>query len=264
MRTSPERLLMPLTRLFSGQRGHELGGGVAAVEQVADVRLGAAQRLERGHALQRLAARDVEDDRVPGGGGDRVRVLLQAPTAEVGPGVLWRVGDRPRDVLLVEQALDPAGGRPACCTGRGRPGRRSTAGRRAAAWGGSSRGRPCSGSRRSAAAWSPSRASPASCIGSSASVASTDSQRSSTSAVRSSTSRAEPVLGVLAGQFHVLHLDLDRGELPAVAQRDQVTAGRVVRDRAKLGDGAVDREVGAAGTCPRSSTAPARSMPSLR
>ncbi len=54
----------------------------------------------------------------------------------------------------------------------------------------------------------------------------------------------EAFLGVLAGELHVFHLDLDGGELPAVSQLDQMAAGRVVRDRAQLGDGTVDAQVG--------------------
>src|SRR5580658_7817633 len=38
--------------VLAGQGGDQFGGGAAAVEQVAHVRLGTAQRLERGHALQ--------------------------------------------------------------------------------------------------------------------------------------------------------------------------------------------------------------------
>src|SRR5579859_8294383 len=71
---------------------------------------GAAERLESRHALEGLAARDVEDDRIPGRRGDRVRVLLQAAAPEIRPRVLRRAGDRGADVPLVEQALDPPGG----------------------------------------------------------------------------------------------------------------------------------------------------------
>ena len=54
------------------------------------MRLGPAERLQGRHPLQRLPAWYVEDHRVPGGGGYRLRVLLQAAAAEVGPGVFRR------------------------------------------------------------------------------------------------------------------------------------------------------------------------------
>src|SRR3984957_16951941 len=41
--------------LLLGKGGDQLGGGLAAVEQAADVRLGAAQGLERGDPLERVA-----------------------------------------------------------------------------------------------------------------------------------------------------------------------------------------------------------------
>ena len=76
--------------ILTGQGGDQLGGAAAAVEQLAHVRPGAAQRLERGDALQRLSPGDVEDHRIPRGGRHRLRVLPQAAAAEVGPGVFRR------------------------------------------------------------------------------------------------------------------------------------------------------------------------------
>src|SRR6202167_3300504 len=77
--------------LLARQRGDELRGTAAAVKQVTHVRLGPAQGLERGDTLQGLAAGDVEDHRIPGGGRHGLRVLPQAAAAEIGPGVLGRV-----------------------------------------------------------------------------------------------------------------------------------------------------------------------------
>src|SRR5215217_7462120 len=85
-----------------------LGGG-AGVEDGCGVGGGAPGRLEHGDPLEGLAA-DVEDDRVPAGGGDLGGVAGQAPAAEVGPGVLGGLGHRPGDLLLGDQPLDPAGG----------------------------------------------------------------------------------------------------------------------------------------------------------
>src|ERR1700722_14663775 len=78
---------------WAGGGGAELGSAPAAVEQAAHVGLGPAERLQGRYPLQRLPAGNVEDHRVPGGGSDRLRVLLQAAAAEVGPGVFRRGGD---------------------------------------------------------------------------------------------------------------------------------------------------------------------------
>lgn len=48
---------------------------------------------------------------------------------------------------------------------------------------------------------------------------------------------------VLAGLFEVFHLQLDGGELAAVAHRDLVAAGGVVGDGAQGLDGVVDGQV---------------------
>src|SRR5262249_38864041 len=71
----------------SGERGDQVGGGAAAVDQLAHVRPGAPEGFQGRHALQRIVAGDVKDHRVPRGGGHGIRVLLQAPPAEVGPRV---------------------------------------------------------------------------------------------------------------------------------------------------------------------------------
>src|SRR5579862_9812233 len=96
--------------VLAGQRGDQLGRIAAAIQQVADVGLGAAQWLESGHTLQRLTAGDVEDHRVPGGGGYRLWVLAQAAAAEIGPGVLRRVVDGPLHGGVVGQPDHPAPG----------------------------------------------------------------------------------------------------------------------------------------------------------
>ena len=88
------------------RRGDQLGRGPAAVQQFAHVRLGAAQQLQGGDALQRLPAGDVEDDGVPGGGGHRLGILAQAAAAEVSPGVVRRVLDGP----LLEYDDERSGG----------------------------------------------------------------------------------------------------------------------------------------------------------
>ena len=130
---------------------------------------------------------DVEDDRVPGRGGDRVGVLAQAPAAEVGPGVVRRLGRSPGSPRssVTSRFIRPA--RPAGCTGPCPGARRRTAGRPAAAGGGPGQPVPVpvAVEQPSLATQSSSRAVSS---GSSASRASTDSQRSSTSAVSSSAS----------------------------------------------------------------------------
>src|SRR5215831_20282029 len=68
---------------LAGQRRDQLGGGPGPVDQVAHVGAGAPQRLQRRHPLQRVVARDVEDHRVPGGRGHRIRVFLQAAAPEI-------------------------------------------------------------------------------------------------------------------------------------------------------------------------------------
>src|SRR6516165_3072160 len=47
--------------VLAGQGGNQLGRGTAAVQELAHVRFRAPKRLERGNALQRLPAGDVED-----------------------------------------------------------------------------------------------------------------------------------------------------------------------------------------------------------
>src|SRR3954453_8260788 len=88
-------------------QGREQGlCGVTTVQQFADVRTAAPHRVDRGHPLQRLAAGQVEDHRVPRGGRDLVAVLLQAPAAEVGAGVHGGLVDGARHLLVGEQAVD--------------------------------------------------------------------------------------------------------------------------------------------------------------
>src|SRR4029077_14813637 len=87
-----------------------LGGG-AGVEDGRGVGGGPPGRFQHGDPLEGLAA-DVEDDGVPAGGGDLRGVAGQAAAPEVGPGVGGGLGDGGGDLLLGDQALDPAGGGP--------------------------------------------------------------------------------------------------------------------------------------------------------
>ena len=75
------------------------------LEQLADVLGGAAQRLHRRDALQRVVARQVEDHRVPRGGGDVLGELGQTHAAEVGAGVVRRVRDGSGDLVLGDESL---------------------------------------------------------------------------------------------------------------------------------------------------------------
>src|SRR4051794_16560238 len=90
----------------SGQGPEQVLGGGAPVDQLGDVRLRAAQGVDRRHALQRLAPGQVEDHRVPGGGGHGVGVLLQAPAAEVGTRVVGRLVHGALDCLVGQQPVD--------------------------------------------------------------------------------------------------------------------------------------------------------------
>jgi hypothetical protein len=56
--------------ILTSEGGDQIGCRPAAVEQGANVPTGAPQRLEGRDALQGLTARDVENDRIPRGGGD--------------------------------------------------------------------------------------------------------------------------------------------------------------------------------------------------
>ena len=69
-------------------------GGVAAVEQLADVRLACRAAARASAPAAATRARDVEDHRVPRRRGDRRRRTAQALAAEVGAGVLGRVVHR--------------------------------------------------------------------------------------------------------------------------------------------------------------------------
>src|SRR5664280_295205 len=103
--TAGERAAGPC--LSAGAGVDQLDCGGALVEQAADVGLGAAQRLEGRHPLQRVPAH-IEDHTVPGGGGDLGAVPRQASAAEVGPGVLGRLCHRPHDGRLADQPLHPS------------------------------------------------------------------------------------------------------------------------------------------------------------
>ena len=58
----PREAPNPGALFLAGERRDQLGRVAAAVEQLTYVRPGAPQRLQRGDALQRLAAGDVEDN----------------------------------------------------------------------------------------------------------------------------------------------------------------------------------------------------------
>ena len=119
--------------LSASESGEKRLGGFTTVEQLAHVRLAAAQRVDGRDPLQRLPPGQVEDHRVPGGGGDVLGVLLQAAATEVGAGV-GRAGraspprSRGRRAAARSGPCRPAGGR-----GPSRAGCRSTGSRSAAA-----------------------------------------------------------------------------------------------------------------------------------
>ena len=52
---------------------------------------GPTDRFERGHSLQGIVSGDIEDHRVPGRCRNGVTVAPYTFTAEVGPGVVWRI-----------------------------------------------------------------------------------------------------------------------------------------------------------------------------
>src|ERR1039457_1634121 len=83
--------------IMAGERGDQLGRAATTAKQLTHMRLGAAQGLQRRHALQRLPSGDVEDHRVPRGRRAGFRGLPQAAPPEEGPGVLGRVLDRALD-----------------------------------------------------------------------------------------------------------------------------------------------------------------------
>src|SRR5262249_43544837 len=97
--------------VLAGQCGNQFGCAAAAVEEIAHVGTGAAEGLKGGDALEGFPAGDVEDDRVPGGRGDRLRVLAQAAAAEERPGVLRRVVDGVVHGRVVGEPGHPAAGR---------------------------------------------------------------------------------------------------------------------------------------------------------
>src|SRR4029079_6994632 len=68
-------------RSAASEDADELLRVLAALEQVADVLLRTPQRLEGRHALQGLAPREVEDDRIPRRGRDLLGIERQAPAA---------------------------------------------------------------------------------------------------------------------------------------------------------------------------------------
>ena len=135
----------------ASERREQLLGGVAAVQQRADVGLAAAQRVDRGHPLQRLAAR--AGRRSPSPTTRRRRGRRTSPGSGRGsrPGCP-PAGRASRASIdgVVEQPLDPAQPRPAGGRAPSRAGCRRTAGRSAAAWRRPTRGRRGRGTARAA------------------------------------------------------------------------------------------------------------------
>ena len=89
---------------LGGELFYQFGGAVHGVQQRPDVRLAAAQRLQRWNPDQRIAAQ-VEDHRVPAGRGDVGAEPAQALAAEVGAGVGRRVVHGVDHLLLGDQPL---------------------------------------------------------------------------------------------------------------------------------------------------------------
>src|SRR5439155_18172894 len=82
----------------------EVPGRLGDLQQRLHVLTGSAERLTGRNTLQGVPA-GVEDDRVPRGGGDRLGVSRDAPAAEIGAGVVGRLGDRLGDLLVGGQAV---------------------------------------------------------------------------------------------------------------------------------------------------------------
>ena len=82
------------------ERGRVLG----LHQEPVDMLLRASQGLPHRHALQCVGAR-VEDDRVPGRGGDRLGIPSDAAAPEVGPRVLRRLHDGSFHILVRDEPL---------------------------------------------------------------------------------------------------------------------------------------------------------------
>src|SRR6266536_1717562 len=97
----------------AGERGDKVRRRLAPVEEGAYVLLCAPQRFERRYPLQRLAAGDIENHGIPRRRGDRVRVLPEAPAAEIGPRILGRLlGGAPHLGVAGEPGHPPSLGEP--------------------------------------------------------------------------------------------------------------------------------------------------------
>ncbi len=205
------------------------------------MRLRAAQRLQRRHPLQRVPT-DVEDDRVPGRGGDLLRVEREAAAPEEGAGVLGRLGHRPGDLLLADDEIEPAPGHQAVVEALVRTDvvvlqvdelqpRRV----------------PGQAVPRPVALQNRQLRDPVELADAAHRVdleAAEDrlpaGEHVGGLAVDVGT---EPVLDVLAGLLEVLHLQLHRGHPTTVAQSHQMLEGRIVRDRPQRRHGPVHRQV---------------------
>src|SRR5271170_1772058 len=86
---------------------YQLHSTVNRVKQRTDVCFAAPERLERGNADQRVATQ-VEDHRVPAGGGDVGAEPAQTFPAEVRPSVRRRIVDGAYHLLFGDQTLHRA------------------------------------------------------------------------------------------------------------------------------------------------------------
>ena len=172
----------------ASELSNQRGGGLRTVQQLAHVRLAAAQRVDgRNGAAAATPGRAGRRSRSPTKRRRRRRGTWRGSDPEVGPGVLRRLVHRLVDLGVVEQALDPAGGGEAVVrpfSGRMSEYWTSISSSLASPHSDPSRCRYCSSSW-SLATQSSSRAHS---IGSRSSRSRTDSQRASTSTVWASAS----------------------------------------------------------------------------
>src|SRR5436309_3370595 len=111
MTAQSPRSFLPVARRAPSAAGgdllDQLDGGLARVQQGADVGLRTAQWLEGRHPHERLAT-DVEDDGVPRCGCHLFGPLVEAAATEVGACVVRWLGLCPGDRRVVDDALEAA------------------------------------------------------------------------------------------------------------------------------------------------------------